>query len=107
MEEEKLDKILKKIDGIGESVNDLGVRVEKTEKQVNNIAVAVVSMQEQLKNCVTQDHLDERINSVLTSTDRFVKLHETLDQELAMLRSKYNRLEERVLSLEQRTLATA
>ena len=33
---------------------------------------------------------------ILESVDRFAKLHETLDQELVMLRSKYDRLEERL-----------
>ena len=33
---------------------------------------------------------------IIEHVDRFAKLHETLDQELVMLRSKYNRLEERL-----------
>ena len=102
MEEEKLDKILKRIDGIGESVNGLGVRMEKTEKQLDNITVAVVDMREQLKNVPTRDEMNFRFNEAAINVDRFTKLHETLDQELAMLRSKYNRLEERVQTLEQR-----
>jgi len=90
MEDQKLEGILNKMDG-----------------QINTIAVAVVGMQEQLKDMVTKDELQEAKSEILDDVDRFTKLHETLDQELSMLRSKYNRLEERVLSLEQRTFATA
>ena len=90
MEDQKLEGILNKMDG-----------------QINTIAVAVVGMQGQLKDMVTKDELQEAKSEILDDVDRFTKLHETLDQELSMLRSKYNRLEERVLSLEQRTFATA
>ncbi|HOX61179.1 MAG TPA: hypothetical protein PLV72_04215 [Candidatus Magasanikbacteria bacterium] len=76
------------------------------ETILNNILAKVVSMDSKMDSFATKEHLDERIDSVLTSTDRFVKLHETLDQKLAMLRSKYTRLEERVQSLEERILAT-
>ena len=39
---------------------------------------------------------------IVEHVDRFAKLHETLDQELVMLRSKYNRLEERLEIVETR-----
>lgn len=90
MDEQKLERILNKMDG-----------------QIDTIAVAVVNMQEQLKNVPTRDEMNLRFNEAAINVDRFTKLHETLDQELAMLRSKYNRLEERVLSLEQKTFAIA
>ncbi len=40
------------------------------------------------------DHLTTFRSDILTSVDRFVKLHEKLDQELTALRGKYDRLEE-------------
>ncbi len=40
------------------------------------------------------DHLTAFRSDILTSVDRFVKLHEKLDQELTALRGKYDRLEE-------------
>lgn len=78
------------------------LNLKNMENTLNKILAKVISMEEKMGNFVTKEYLDERIDSILTSTDRFVKLHETLDQELAMLRSKYNRLEERVQTLEQR-----
>jgi len=45
---------------------------------------------------IVDDRIRESESRILTSVDRFVRLHETLDQELVMLRSKYNRLEERI-----------
>lgn len=128
MEEEKLDKVLikiedignkvdnlvvrterteKQIDNLGGKVDNLVVRMEKTEKQIDNIAVAVVDMREQLKNVPTRDEMNLRFNEAAINVDRFTKLHETLDQELVMMRSKYNRLEERVQTLEQRMPAIA
>jgi len=44
---------------------------------------------------------------VIEHVDRFAKLHETLDQELVMLRSKYNRLEERLDLVEAKLGMTA
>jgi len=94
MEENKLDQIIGKID-----------------RQIDTIALTVSDTQERLsvieENMVTKKELENKINSVLTSNDRFVKLHETLDQELVMLRKKYNRLETRVGVLEQKSAATA
>lgn len=87
MEDQKLEKILSKMDG-----------------QINTIAIAVVGMQEQLKSFPTRDEMNLRFDEASVSVDRFTKLHETLDQELAMLRSKYNRLEDRVVVLEQRSV---
>lgn len=45
---------------------------------------------------IIDGRIEEAESRILTSVDRFVRLHETLDQELVMLRSKYNRLEERI-----------
>lgn len=72
------------------------------EKILDKILVKVVAIEEQLKDKPNRAELDEKFGVVLNNVDRFVKLHETLDQELAMLRSKYNRLEDRVVVLEQR-----
>ena len=54
-----------------------------------------------------KDELQNTENRILTSIDRFVKLHETLDQELVALRSKYERLEGRLEIVEQKLGLTA
>ena len=67
------------------------------------------------ENMVVRDEIeqivDEKVtnsgNRILESVDRFAKLHETLDQELVMLRSKYSRLEERLEVVEQKVGITS
>lgn len=49
-----------------------------------------------------KDELRETEARILTSVDRFAKLHETLDQELVAMRSRYERLEERMEIVEHR-----
>ncbi|MFH1631497.1 MAG: hypothetical protein ABIA47_00525 [bacterium] len=52
--------------------------------------------------------LKETESRILTEFDRFCKLHETLDQELLMMRHRQDRLEERLNIVEQKVgLATS
>lgn len=69
---------------------------------LDKILVEVLDIKEQLKNKPDTDDVNEKFNTVLNSVDRFVKLHETLDQELSALRNKYSRLEERLMIVEQK-----
>ena len=71
------------------------------DKILDKVLIEVINIKEQLKNIPTKDEMNLRFEAA-TNVDRFTKLHETLNQELAMLRSKYNRLEDRVVVLEQR-----
>ena len=73
-----------------------------SDEILNKILSKVVGMDEQLKNVPTKDEMNEKFNTVLNSVDRFVKLHETLDQELSFMRNKYSRLEERLEIIEQK-----
>ncbi len=43
---------------------------------------------EDAKNFVTRDELQEFKSDIVTSIDRFAKLHETLDQDLVSLLKK-------------------
>ncbi len=72
------------------------------DKILDKVLIEVINIKEQLKNIPTKDEMNLRFDEAATNVDRFTKLHETLNQELAMLRSKYNRLEDRVVVLEQR-----
>lgn len=69
---------------------------------LDTILVKVINIEEKIGTFATRDEMNEKFGLVLNNIDRFVKLHETLDQELVMLRNKYNRLEERVVVLEQK-----
>ncbi|MFZ2190551.1 MAG: hypothetical protein WA057_00520 [Candidatus Magasanikiibacteriota bacterium] len=68
----------------------------------DKILTKVVGIEEQIKNVPTRDEMNEKFSEVIGEVDSFVKLHETLDQELSALRSKYSRLEERLLVVERK-----
>ncbi|KKQ27419.1 MAG: hypothetical protein US42_C0009G0009 [Candidatus Magasanikbacteria bacterium GW2011_GWC2_37_14] len=72
------------------------------EKILDKILTKVINIEEKLDTFVTKDEMNEKFNLVLNNIDRFVKLHETLDQELSSLRSKYGRLEERLIIVERK-----
>lgn len=69
---------------------------------LDKILVKVVGIEEKLKDFPTREEVDEKFNTILNTVDRFVKLHETLDQELSALRNKYSRLEERLEAVERK-----
>jgi hypothetical protein len=72
------------------------------EELLNKILIKVVDIDERLKQTVTHEQFSARFDDAMTSIDRFAKLHETLDQELVALRSKYDRLEERLIFVENK-----
>jgi len=55
-----------------------------------------------LDRFATKEDLFRSQIEVMSSVDRFAKLHETLDLELVALRGRYERLEERVETVEQK-----
>jgi len=61
---------------------------------------------EDIKDFVTKDELQNQFqefkSDIISSIDRFAKLHETLDQELVSLRNKYDRLEGRLEIVEDK-----
>jgi hypothetical protein len=57
-------------------------------------------MKDDLARLATKEDLLATKSDVLESVDRFAKLHEVLDQELVAMRSKYDRLEERLKAVE-------
>ncbi len=95
MEEELLNKILTK-------VVDLDGRFDKMDQQFDKLVIKVIDMDERMKSLATKDELAETRSNIITTIDRFAKLHETLDQELVALRSKYDRLEERLMFVENK-----
>ena len=77
--------------------------VKETNQKVDALIVDVEFVKE---NAITRDSFEEKLTEVkseiLGDVDGFIKLHETLDQELSALRSKYSRLEERLTIVEQK-----
>ncbi len=59
-------------------------------------AIETFATKADVEGFATKEDILESKSEVIEHVDSFAKLHETLDQELAMLRSKYNRLEERL-----------
>lgn len=52
------------------------------------------------ENTVKKQDFDYAINNITQHIDGFVKLHETLDQEMVMLRAKVERFETRLENIE-------
>ncbi len=74
-----------------------------SEDKLNKILETVVYLKDKIDNeMVTERQFTEKNNEVLTHIDGFVKLHQTLDQELVSLRHKYDRLEDRIKTVEQK-----
>ena len=72
-----------------------------SEEKLEKILATVVYLKDKIDNeMVTQIQLEEKTSQVLTHIDGFIKLHETLDQELVSLRHKYDRLESRIKTVE-------
>lgn len=59
-------------------------------------------MKQDLERFATKDDLMGVKSDVMTTIDRFAKLHETLDHELVAMRAKYERLEERLMAVERK-----
>lgn len=65
-------------------------------------ALATFATKDDLKGLATKQDLTALKTDIMTTVDRFVKLHETLDQELVAMRSKYERLEDRMEIVERK-----
>lgn len=72
------------------------------EQILDKILVEVLDIKEQLGNKPSREEMDQKFDIALNNIDRFVKLHETLDHELSSLRSKYGRLEDRLIAIERK-----
>ncbi len=92
MDNQIAEKILSEVAGLKTYMDD---KVEKVMIEVVNLKMYVI------ENMTTKDELRETEDKVTTHIDGFVKLHENLDTELAALRGKYERLEERIEVLER------
>lgn len=67
--------------------------------KVVNIEDSIESIQSKM---FTKDEAREMKDEIFTHIDGFVKLHQILDMELVALRSKYERLEERLTYVENK-----
>ncbi len=72
-------------------------------EQQNDILMKIFSKVVDIEEKMfTKDDSRDLESRMLSHIDGFIKLHETLDVELVSLQSKYNRLEERLVRVEQR-----
>ena len=73
------------------------------EEKLNKILAPVVYLRDKTGNELpTKQEIGVLEDKLLTHIDSFVKLHQTLDQELVSLRHKYDRLEDRVKIVEEK-----
>jgi hypothetical protein len=72
-----------------------------SEDKLDKILGVVVHMKDKMDNeMVTKQEIVNLEDKILIHIDGFIKLHETLDTEVAALRSKYDRLEGRIKTVE-------
>lgn len=67
------------------------------DQMTDKIVAKLLDMDSYMReNMFTRSEAKEMEERLVTSMDRFAKLHETLDTELVALRGKYDRLEGRL-----------
>lgn len=99
----KLDTTDSKLDAMSKQLDVVVIEQKTADDRIDTILAKVVGIAQTVKdNMFTKDEAREMESRLLTHIDGFIKLHETLDVELVALRSKYERLEERVVRVEQK-----
>ena len=67
----------------------------------NNLLTAIFNKVTTIEEkMVTKDEHQESKSEIITHVDGFIKLHQTVSIELVAMRSKYERLEQRIEQLE-------
>ena len=64
-----------------------------TKDDLKNFATKI-DLKEELENFATKDDFQEFRSEIISHVDRFMKLHETMDQELVAVRHRCDRLED-------------
>lgn len=68
-----------------------------SDELLNKILAKLIDSDQYMReNMVTRHEFENFKVEIYSHIDGFIKLHETLDVELVVLRSKYERLEERL-----------
>ncbi|MBI2552048.1 hypothetical protein HYW17_01980 [Candidatus Uhrbacteria bacterium] len=74
-----------------------------SEELLNKILIKLIDLDVYVReHTATKEEMQASEDRMLTHIDGFIKLHETLDLELVALRSKVDRVEERVGKIEMR-----
>ena len=74
------------------------------DDKVDKILAHIIAIQESIdETLVTKIEFEELRSGMYSHVDGFIKLHETLDQELISLRNKYDRLEAWIKLVAQKT----
>ena len=95
-----VEERFKKVD---EQFARIDARFEKVDEQFARIDDRFREAQYEVRELGRRmDQQKERIDSLYDHVDGFITLHQKLDLELAALRSKYNRLDERMMRIESR-----
>jgi len=82
-------------------INDFMTDQDVSTGEIMEFLQKNMMLRDKVKDFVRQE-LGQTESRILTSVDRFAKLHETLDQELVALRDMYHRLEEQMEMIEQK-----
>ncbi len=95
MSDDKLSKILNKIDARIDKLS------ERIEQGFSENTIKFITLESKMDIFATKEDLASMENRLMTHIDGFISLHETLNQELTMLRNRCDRLEERLVKLEK------
>ncbi|MFH1142229.1 MAG: hypothetical protein V1695_00790 [Candidatus Uhrbacteria bacterium] len=69
---------------------------------MDEVAITTINIQEEQKTFARKIDLDETKQEIMSGIDGLAKQNKGLDLELVSMRSKYERLEERLVLVEQK-----
>lgn len=100
---ERLDQLLdKKLDEkLGLFKATIDKRFGGIETNIDQLLVRSINLEEKIDLCATKDELHASTELILLRMDSFAKTQETFDVELVAMRSKYDRLDGRLETVER------
>ncbi|MFH1314990.1 MAG: hypothetical protein ABIH67_01190 [Candidatus Uhrbacteria bacterium] len=122
--DERLDKVIEEVGGIDKRIDGVTDQMQGMDKRLSDqvggidkrlsnqisgidnrldeVAVTTLNIQEEQKTFARKKDLDETKQEIMTGIDGLAKQHKSLDLELVSMRSKNERLEERLVLVEQK-----
>ena len=97
--DERLDKVIEEVGGLDKHLSG---QIQGIDQRLDEVAVTTLNTQEEQKIFTRKTDLDEAKEEIMTGIDGLAKQNKDLDLELVSMRSKYERLEERLSLVEQK-----
>jgi predicted nucleic acid-binding Zn-ribbon protein len=107
--DKRFDGMDKRFDGIEKSIGNLDVRFKGLDARVSRLEDNVVGINTRLmtmeEKMVDMTHFDKSMNQTFNKIDGFMVIIDRYESEIAAIGAKYERLEDRVSSLESQAKA--